>query len=81
VLHVNLICGNNLGVIQNCTIKDSLLKKKLIAIAYHKTRGTAASGIGHPIKNPGTINYANRLTKCQTLKCFAILIGSMMMSG
>jgi hypothetical protein len=27
VLHASLICGDNLRVIQNCTIKDSLLKK------------------------------------------------------
>jgi hypothetical protein len=24
VLHTSLICGDNLGVIQNCVIKDSL---------------------------------------------------------
>ncbi len=78
VLHDSLICGDNLGVIQNCTIKDSLLKKKHIAITYHKTREAAASGIGHPIKTPGTMNYADCLTKCQTLKCFATLIGGMM---
>jgi hypothetical protein len=35
-------------MIQNCTIKDSLLKKKHIAIAYNKTRKAAASGISHP---------------------------------
>ncbi len=32
LVHACLICGDNLGVIQNCTIKDSLLKKKHIAI-------------------------------------------------
>jgi hypothetical protein len=80
VLHASLICGDNIGVIQNCTIKDSHLKKKHIAIAYHKMREAAASGIGHPIKPPGTLNYADCLTKCQTLKCFATLI-SCMMSG
>jgi hypothetical protein len=69
VLHASLICGDNLGVIQNCTIKDSLLKKKHIAIAYHKTREAAASGICHPIKTLGTTNDADCLTKCQTLKC------------
>jgi hypothetical protein len=35
VLHASLICGDNLGLIQNCTIKDTLLKKKHIVIAYH----------------------------------------------
>jgi hypothetical protein len=39
VLHASLICGDNLGVIQNCTIKDSLLKKKHIAIAYTIKQG------------------------------------------
>ena len=78
VLHASLIWGDNLGVIQNCTIKDSLLKKKHIAIAYHKTREAAASGIGHPIQNPGTVHYADCLIKCQTLNCFPTLIGGMM---
>lgn len=38
VLYASLICGDSLGVIQNCTVKGSLLKKKHIADAYHKTR-------------------------------------------
>ena len=46
----SLICGDNKGVVQNCTISDSLLKKKHVAIAYHKTRESAAAGIVHPIK-------------------------------
>ena len=29
------VFGDNLGVIQNVTIKDSLLKKKHVAISYH----------------------------------------------
>ena len=33
----SLICGDNMGVIQNNTIKSSLLKKKHVAISYHKT--------------------------------------------
>jgi hypothetical protein len=79
VLHArSLICGDNLGVIQNCTFKDSLLKKKHFAIAYHKTREAAASGIGHPIKTLGTVNYTDCLTKCQTLKCFPTLIRGIM---
>jgi hypothetical protein len=78
VLNASLICGDNLRVIQNCTIKDNLLKKKQIAIAYHKTSNAAASGIGHPIKNPGTVNFADCLTKYQTLKLFANRIGGMM---
>ena len=50
IKHATLICGDNKGVIQNCTIPDSLLKKKHVAIAYHKTREAAAAGICHPIK-------------------------------
>jgi hypothetical protein len=75
VLHASLICGDNLGVIQNCTIKDSLLEKKHIAIAYHKG-GSFRNW--SPKKTPGTVNYADCLTKYQTLKCFATLIGGMM---
>jgi hypothetical protein len=53
VLHVSLICGSSLGFIQKCTIKDSLMKKKHIAIAYHEMREAAALGIVHPAdQNP-----------------------------
>ena len=38
VKHVTLICGYNKGVIHNCTILDSLLKKKHVAVSYHRTR-------------------------------------------
>ena len=43
----SLICGDNMGVIQNSTIKWSLLKNKHVAISYHKTREAAASGTVH----------------------------------
>ena len=46
----SLLCGDNLGVVQNSTIKASLQKKKHVAISYHKTREAAAAGIVHPIK-------------------------------
>ena len=36
VKHATLICGDNKGVIQNCSLPESLLKKKHVAIAYHK---------------------------------------------
>ena len=45
VKHVTLICGDNKGVIQNCTIPYNLLKKKNVMIAYHKTREAAADSI------------------------------------
>ena len=44
------VYGDNLGVIQNATIKDSLLKKKHVAIIYHKMREAVAAGIILPIK-------------------------------
>eukprot|EP00591_Stephanopyxis_turris_P004569 CAMPEP_0195526764 /NCGR_PEP_ID=MMETSP0794_2-20130614/28047_1 /TAXON_ID=515487 /ORGANISM="Stephanopyxis turris, Strain CCMP 815" /LENGTH=147 /DNA_ID=CAMNT_0040657533 /DNA_START=824 /DNA_END=1263 /DNA_ORIENTATION=- len=33
----SVMCGDYMGVIQNCTIRSSLLKKKHVAITYHKT--------------------------------------------
>ena len=66
----SLVCGDNLGVIQNCTVPESLLKKKHVAIAYHMSRGpqhqSAASGIVHPIKVSGKNNFADILTKAVT---------------
>ena len=71
-----LLFGENMGVIQNSTIKLSLLKKKHVAISYHRTREAAASGTVHPIKTDGTINYADLLTKSQYLKTFQLIMGS-----
>ena len=59
----SLVCGDNLGVIQNCTLSDSLLKKKHVAIAYHKTREAAAAGMIHPMKVSSKNNFADLLTK------------------
>jgi hypothetical protein len=73
-----LLCGDNQGVVQNATIAESLLKKKHVAIAYHKTRESAAAGIAHPIKTGGVDNFADVLTKPQTLKCFSTLVGGFM---
>ena len=72
----SLLYGDNMGVIQNSTIKSSLLKKKHVAISYHKTREAAASVTVHPIKTDGTINYAGVLTKYQDLKTFQLITGS-----
>ena len=72
----SLLCGDNMGVIQNSKIKSSLLKKKHVAILYHKTREAAASGTVHPIKTDVTINYADVLTKSQNLKTFQLIKGS-----
>jgi hypothetical protein len=77
VMHASLICGDNMGVIQNCTISDSLLKKKHVAIAYHKTRESAAAGMVHPIKIRTEHNFADILTKAVTGKTFWALFGGL----
>ena len=73
VAHASYLFGDNLGVVvQNVTIKDSLLKKKHAAISYHKVREAAACGIVHPVKIDGRYNFAilqmcsprPRLTRC-----------------
>ena len=71
-----LLCGDNMGVIQNSTIKSSLFKKKHVAISYHKTCEAAASGTVHPIKTDGTINYTDIIIKSQDLKTFQLITGS-----
>eukprot|EP00957_Ditylum_brightwellii_P191068 14548167-Ditylum_brightwellii.AAC.1 len=63
VLKVSLIVGDNMGVIQNCIIADSLLKKKHVAIAFHNTREAAAAGIVYPVKTRSTHNFADFCTK------------------
>ena len=78
VEHASVVCGDNLGVIQNISIKDSLLKKKHVAISYHKSRESIAAGIVHPVKTKGTNNFADVLTKAQTHKDFCTLIGGIM---
>ena len=74
------ILGDNKGVIQNATIEDSLLKKKHVAIAYHKAREAAASGICHPLWVDGRNNYSDVLTKAQTIKDFVRLVGGVLHS-
>ena len=70
-----LMFGDNLGVIQNATLKESLLKKKHTAINYHKVREATAAGIVHPVKIHTTNNFADVLTKSLPRKAFANLTG------
>ena len=77
IRHASLICGDNMGVIQNSTIAESLLKKKHVAIAFHKTRESAAAGICHPIKIRSKDNFADILTKAVTGKTFWSLYGAL----
>jgi hypothetical protein len=78
VEHASVVCGDNLGVVQNICLKDSLLKKKHVAISYHKSRESVAAGIAHPVKTKGTHNFADVMTKAQTHKTFCILVGAIM---
>ena len=57
------ICDDNLGMIISCTEPDSDLKKKYVAISYHKLRGSAAAGIVKPLKVCMTVNRVEILTK------------------
>jgi hypothetical protein len=66
VEHATPILGDNKAVIQNATLPESLLKKKHVAIAYHKTRESAASGATHPLKTKGDWNFADIFTKATT---------------
>jgi hypothetical protein len=72
------IVGDNRSVILNSTVPSSLLKKKHIAIAYHKTREAAVAGIVHPLKTKGDWNFTDVCTKSQTRKIHATLVGGMM---
>jgi hypothetical protein len=64
-----LFC-DNLGVVQNATIKDSLLKKKHVALSYHRVREAVAASIVIPVKVHSSNNYADCLTKSLGLKDF-----------
>jgi hypothetical protein len=54
--HASYVFGDKLGVIQNVTVKDSLLKKNHVAISSHKTREATADVITPPTKILGTQN-------------------------
>ncbi len=77
-VNASYVFGDNLGVIQNVTIKDSCLKKKHVAISYHKTREATAAGITHSVKILGTRNYADCLTKSLMEKIFGGLTNGCM---
>ena len=57
------LCSDNLGMIISSTNPDSELKKKHVAISYHKLRESAAAGIVNSIKVCTTVNRANIFTK------------------
>jgi hypothetical protein len=46
VEHLSILFGDNLGVVQNATMKERLLKKKHVAISYHKVPKGPGTGVG-----------------------------------
>ena len=57
------VYGDHIGIIQNVTIKDSLLRKKHVAIIYHKVRAAVAAIIIVPIRIASVDNFADCLIK------------------
>ena len=71
------VFGDNLGVIQNATIKDSLMKKKHVAISYHKVREAVAAGVIVPIKIASAENFSDCLTKALPITDHNRLVNSL----
>ena len=57
------VFGDNQSIISNATIPESPLKKKHVAICYHRVREACASGILRIAKEDSTTNLADLLTK------------------
>ena len=63
MLGATALCGDNLGMIMSSTNPDLELKKKHVAISFHKLRECAAAGIINLIKVCTMVNRADILTK------------------
>ena len=55
--------GDNKAVVRNSTMPESTLKKKHVAICYHRVREACASGMIQIAKEDGATNLADVLTK------------------
>ena len=62
------ILGDNMSVITNSSVPESMLKKKSNSIAYHFVREKCAMGVCHIAYEPTTSNLADMLTKVQSGK-------------
>jgi hypothetical protein len=58
-----MMLGDNNSVVLNCTMPNSVLKKKHAACSYHRVREAIAGGIFKFSHIPSNINYADILTK------------------
>ena len=47
---LSCLMGDNLGMIQNATTEESLLKKKHVAVSHHMVRETTAAWIALAVK-------------------------------
>ena len=66
----NVFCDNR-GVVNNCSVPESVSMKKHNSINYHAVREAAAAGIIRVGKEDGTTNLADLLTKVLTgQKCW-----------
>ena len=74
----SVVFGDNKSVVFNCDKRDSLLKKKHTAIAYHKAQEAAAAGMIHAVKIGSKYNYADMLTKSLHRKAFTFLRNNIM---
>ena len=57
------VFGDNQSIINNATIPESPLRKKHVAICYHRVREACASGIIRIAKEDSKTNLADILTK------------------
>ena len=58
----NMFCDNE-AVVRNSTMPESTLKKKHVAICYHRVREACALGMIQIAKEDGATNLADVLTK------------------
>ncbi|MGH7955204.1 MAG: Ty1/Copia family ribonuclease HI, partial [Gloeomargaritales cyanobacterium] len=72
------LMGDNMGVIQNVSNPDALLKKKHTALSFHRVRECHAAKIISPFHIPGTDNHADIMTKVIPQTAFADHVSDMM---
>ena len=63
VTKTSFMYGDNLGMLQYCTIPDGILKKKHCTISYHICREIVADGIIAPHKVAISISRSDACTK------------------
>jgi hypothetical protein len=62
--------GDNLGVIQNATTPEGVLKKKHVVLSFHFVREAVAIGVIAPRKLGSPDNFADVMTKRLDKNCF-----------